>query len=898
MNRILLLINLCLFRLPVFSQKPPINYSTSDNWPEVNARLISNDGNFVCYTMGTPKSGSDLIIQSTKSAWKKVIRYVGSPMFTEDSRFFLYRTSGDSLGLVRLSNDSIYFIADIASFKIAEKGGGQWLAYQRKGPAGELVLRNLANSEDTHFTHVVDYSFSNTGKILLVKTASRIGDTDSTSLVWHNTSSGNSDTIYSGGNAINFAFDNDERRLAFLAEATEGNGKNYSLWNYQSSWPIAELLCDRSSPGMEGVEISPAQFVVMSKLHSPYFYLPIPSFGNNDSTIFFGIRRPAPMRQKDSVDVGAQVTVWNLRSAFPLTSADIGKEEGDRTFPAAICFDRDKGANINILQQTKDDLAFYMPNERTARFIVTRQRTAGRSPRAVATAKRYDIYLTSVIDGNRKLITGDQPDPFITVSLTGKYIVWYDWDKKAYFSYNTATAITKNITGTIPVPLTETSSDPGFPPLPGVAGWLERDTALLINDAYNIWKIDPAGSLLPVNLTAPLAGERRIIFAYLHFDNNDPRPIDLKDSITVSAFDTETRRSAILQIGLGRPGTSHMPLLNEKTCYFPTRYLINLSGLTHPFEPLKAGNTGTYLVERMDATEYPNLYTTKDFRSFAPVTSLSPQKKFNWYTVELMHWRMLDGRIGDGLLYKPENFDSSHHYPVLIYCYERNSDALHLFLRPALSPGIINIPFFTSNGYIVFVPDISYRAGHVGGSAYNAVVSAAAFLAKKRWVDPGRIGLQGHSFGGFETNYIITRTHLFAAACSGAGPSDAVSLYGGLYESTSEHHLFETGQFRMGASLWDRPDLYIENSPVFKLDKITTPLLIMHNKGDRAVDWYQAVEWFTGLQHQGKKAWLVEYDGESHSLIKRNDQLDFTIRMRQFFDHYLMNTPAPGWMNE
>jgi dipeptidyl aminopeptidase/acylaminoacyl peptidase len=205
-----------------------------------------------------------------------------------------------------------------------------------------------------------------------------------------------------------------------------------------------------------------------------------------------------------------------------------------------------------------------------------------------------------------------------------------------------------------------------------------------------------------------------------------------------------------------------------------------------------------------------------------------------------------------------------------------------------------------SNGYLVFDPNIYYKNGEPGESAYNSVVSAAKMLAKKPWVDSTKMALQGHSWAGYQIAYLVTRTKMFAAAHAGAPVANMTSAYGGIRWGTGLNRQFqyEKTQSRIGATLWQRPDLYIKNSPLFRADKITTPLLIMHNDADGAVPWQQGIEFFTALRRLGKKVWMLEYNGEDHNLVERRNRKDLSVRLGQFFDHFLKGAPEPRWMSE
>jgi dipeptidyl aminopeptidase/acylaminoacyl peptidase len=221
----------------------------------------------------------------------------------------------------------------------------------------------------------------------------------------------------------------------------------------------------------------------------------------------------------------------------------------------------------------------------------------------------------------------------------------------------------------------------------------------------------------------------------------------------------------------------------------------------------------------------------------------------------------------------------------------------------------IDIPWFVSRGYLVFIPDIYIKPAITSGKTvgqwgYNSVVAAAQYLSMLPYVDKKHMGLQGHSFGGMQTNYLVTHTHLFAAASEMAGISDMPNDYLALLlknDNESEENemiLSEQGLLRFGATLWQRPEFYLRESAVLNADQVTTPILIVHNKMDDAVPWRQSVEFYMALRRLGKKSWLLQYDDETHSIDSKQNQMDYTIRLTQFFDYYLKGALPPKWMTE
>jgi dipeptidyl aminopeptidase/acylaminoacyl peptidase len=267
----------------------------------------------------------------------------------------------------------------------------------------------------------------------------------------------------------------------------------------------------------------------------------------------------------------------------------------------------------------------------------------------------------------------------------------------------------------------------------------------------------------------------------------------------------------------------------------------------------------------------------------------------------LISWKTYDNQPLEGLVYKPENFDPNQKYPLIIYYYELNSDELHAHSVPRPTASIIHPTEYASAGYIVLIPDIRYAPGHPGKSAYNCIMSATDYMLKNYGsIDSTRMGLQGQSWGGYQTAQLITMTNRYKAAMAGAPVSNMFSAYGGIRWASGVNRQFqyERTQSRIGKTIWEAPELYVENSPLFHLPNVQTPLLIMANDKDGAVPWYQGIELYTGMKRLGKTVWMLNYNGEEHNLQENANRMDLSIRMRQYFDHYLLNKPAPQWMSE
>jgi dipeptidyl aminopeptidase/acylaminoacyl peptidase len=315
---------------------------------------------------------------------------------------------------------------------------------------------------------------------------------------------------------------------------------------------------------------------------------------------------------------------------------------------------------------------------------------------------------------------------------------------------------------------------------------------------------------------------------------------------------------------------------------------------------VKARRDSTFILTRSSFSDCPDLYVgTPRLDRLTRLTDINPQQReYLWGTAELIRWKMKDGTPLEGLLYRPGGFEKGKRYPLIVYYYERNADYLHRYWPPSPSRSTVSPSFYTSRGYAFFIPDIRYRRGHPGMSALDAIVSGTRKVLSLGFVDSTRMGLQGQSWGGYQTAFLVTRTGMFRAAMAGAPVSNMTSAYDGirLESGVIRQFQYEKSQSRIGATLWERPDLYLENSPLFRADRVTTPLLIMHNDNDGAVPWQQGMEMFGALRRLDKPVWMLVYNKEEHNLMQRRNMKDLSIRMAQFFDHYLQGAPLPVWM--
>ena len=862
----------------------------------------------------------------------------------------------DSLGIFTMGTDTVIKIARVKGYKMPEKGSG-WLAYQmekalpdmnRSKPAldsatqvsnlmkmvdsltritdslrnklnevktngigalasqkkddkkpnrpedpveegTDLVLRNMNTGDEKRFKLVTDYLFSENGNVLVIETSKKNGDAASKAAIsWMNLGNGKMETVLKGFNdAKSFAFDETGSQLAFVAErdsALKALRKYYKLWYYTPGMDSAIMRADRNTAGVaKGLTVNDFANIQFSK---------------DGNKLFFQLAQIRPVKDTTLVDFEtARMDIWHYNDDYiqPQQLKQL-EQELRRGYTAVLM----KGANKVVQVGAEDAENIALVDEGNADYVLGVSSKGNRVASQWQGFNLQSAYIISTNDGSRKPVTKNVR-AFSQVSPAGKYVIWYDWTKRQWFTYNVSSGAITSITKDIKVPLYDEDDDHPDEPSPhGVMRWQEGDKYVFIYDKYDAWRCDPDGKQAPLNFTKGYGRKTKTTFRYVPVDPEE-RSIKPDQLLFFRTFNEVNKN--------GGYATSTMDENGLDFHHNTGPYAIG-------FQVLKAKDASTYLFTEESFNSSPNLYAatfkvSKESKggatmstsgsSASRLSNINPQQNdYNWFSVDLVKWKMFDGKMSEGLLYKPENFDSTKKYPVIFYFYEKNTDTRYQYKFPEPVRASINIPYFVSNGYIVFDPNIYYKNGEPGESAYNSVVSAAKYLSKFKWVDSTKMAIQGHSWGGYQVAYLVTRTNMFAAAEAGAPVANMTSAYGGIRwgPGINRQFQYERSQSRIGATLWQKPDLYIKNSPLFRADKINTPLLILDNDNDDAVPWYQGIEFYTALRRLNKKVWLVDYNGEPHGIAERRNRKDWSIRLSQFFDYYLKGAPPARWITE
>ncbi|WEK38257.1 MAG: prolyl oligopeptidase family serine peptidase [Candidatus Pseudobacter hemicellulosilyticus] len=856
------------------ANKPNLTIDNCKNWKVAVNGKVSNDGNYILYSIiNDPGPGMVRnFVKSTKKEWEKEIFNAIKIDFSDDGKQLIWKTSRDSIIIWRIDKNETEIIPDVLEYQLRLIDAKECIMYRSKDRKDELVIRELFSKRQKYFNNVLSFQFSNDNRQLLIELAKN--DSISSFKLMNNLT-GNAVDIFEGKRAVatNFTFSNNGDKLAFFVEGEQS--QKYLLYYYADNIPYAKLLLSDKDLLLENNKIDNSRI----------------EFTLKDDALIINLK-PTSLPPQNSD--GVAVDVWSYLDT-ELQSVQFDKLKYPVVFAAAV---RIVDGSIVRLERDNEKIVGLL---RDHALVQHGYGNEGVFEANWNSAARYSFSLVSLYDGSRILIKDGiiNPQNVVGISPNGNWLIYYDESAGNYFCYEYFTGIKRNITEEINTNWKIKDDDH---PEKGVAwktsipSWLMNDDCVLIYDSYDIWLVDPKKIRKPENITRNLGSKMGIRFSLADI-KNDLGKASLKRgaSILLRAVDTKSKDRGFYRVKLG---SSDKPEKLTMGPYIFGEWAV-FSSYNEYVEPiLRARDCNTYLLRRMSATSMLNYEITKDFVQYKKVTDLQPQLKFNWLTTELIRYKLPSGRLNEGILYKPENFDSSKKYPVIFDYYEIRSDELNLYIPPHASDARINIPLFVSNGYLVFVPDIHYVVGNPGESAYESLVSAAKYLSGKHFVDTKKLGLQGHSWGGYQTNYIISRTDLFSAACSAAGYSNLISWYGSAARGSYPQYSLEREQGRMGGTPWEIPANYIANSPIFNADKISTPLLMMNNKNDRVVYFSQGLELFTALRRLGKKVWMLQYDEGGHSLMPDKNGEDFHKRMMQFFDHYLKDKPMPEWMKK
>ena len=887
---------LLLLSITVQAQKKPLDHTVYDQWQSIKDVVLSNDGNWMSYTVAPQEGDATLYIRHLKTNQIIQIERGTQSRFTENNAYLIAKIKPtfeetrkakigkkkpeempkDSLAILTLTNGNVKRIPAVKSYQVPEFGSDV-IAYLNdpktdiKKDGAQLYFRDLNTGQERVFNNISEYAIHPKGEgVMMYQIKTKLNEAK---ILLASIADTNLKTINSRFyTAANFTWDKEGKQLAYLIEKDSTDKalqKNYVLAYYKHEMDSAQFVFNKTAVVM------PNQYTIGGDKKL--------SFSKTGSLLSFGVQPILPVKDTSLPEFDrVSLDIWNYNESM-LQSTQLKSLETSLKGTEAIIY-RPASSQFTYLGKI-NDRQIQMTMEGDGQVAIANIDSNFTISSQWEGYGKRDLYVLNTMTGQKQLIQKGLKSSLVTPSYDGSLVVFYDEILKQFKSFNTTTLQTKQIAKDIQFPLYDEDNDvPDEPNAYGIAVWMDNHKSFILYDRYDLWLVDATGLNPSQLLTKGRASKKEYRFVKL---DDDKKFIGFKDQILLRVYNEVDKKEGIALLDMGN------------------RVLFTITDQPmHYTTIVGAKNSNQLIVMQEDEKNAANIfsYTLKEEKQMPmALTAINPQQaNYNWMQSQLVKWKSYTGRTAEGILYLPEDFDAKKKYPMIVYFYERNNQTLHNYLAPSPTPSRLNIPFFVSRGYVVFVPDIWYKKGYPGQGAYDYILSGTRAMVQKGFIDSTRIGLQGQSWGGYQIAYLITKTNLYAAAWAGAPVVNMTSAYGGIRWGAGINRQFqyEKTQSRIGANLWERPDLYIKNSPLFELNKVKTPIVIMSNDADDAVPWYQGIEMFTAMRRLAKPIWMLVYNNEAHNLVERKNRKDIQIREQQFFDHYLKGAPMPIWMSK
>ena len=918
----------------------PLTFRDLMQFHQIEDAVVSVDGDWIAYAVAPDRGDGEVVIRSTVSDAEIRIERGAGPEISRDGRWVAAaitptlqerqeakdgkgkKGSDDDeprngLSLVDLATGEEVRMDEVESFALSDDG--RWLAYKRyeaeKEPENEpeetpaevegeervegeeaeaeqddeekeeelgtvLVLRELAEADEIAIEYVANYAFAEKTSLLALAISAPEGEGNGVHLRDLEAAESPDLTLHAAirGRYTELAWAKDTDVLAFVAAVDDEDGEpgDAELWIWTGDDEARRVASKEDAP--EGFTVPSTNDVAWSRDGQRLFFGFKPIDSDSDSEGEGEEEETFDPYDFDAILEDRGVDVWHWKDPRIVSNQKERWEEFEehRVYRAVVHMSDARVVSLADLDMPEVDTT---DNPRIA---------LGRSDvpylREITWEGRFgDLYAVDLVTGERKLaarrMAGGWRNPTASLSPDGRWILSFtdgDWHL-----FDTSAGETRNLTAALAVPFADEDWDyPADRPGYGHSEWFGDSSAVLIYDKYDIWRVPADGGALTC-LTGGRGREEQVVYRVIDLDAEE-EVIDPAVALLLSGYDDREKHDAVFSLtGDGE--------LQELTGDGGHRI--------HVLAKAEEADLLLFTRERYDA--FPDLrVATLAFKGEKQLSDVNPQlTDFAWGSAELVEWKTAEGTPLQGVLIKPDSWRPGTRVPVLVYYYRFFSQRLHLFNEPVVNHRP-SFPVYASNGYAVFLPDIRFEVGRPGPSAVECLTSGIEHLVEIGVADPDAVGLHGHSWSGYQTAFVVTQTDIFAAAVAGAPVSNMTSAYSGIRWGTglARQFQYEKSQSRIGASLWEARELYIENSPVFHADKINTPLLIQFGDDDGAVPWYQGIELYLACRRLDKDCIMLTYRGEPHHLKQYGNKLDYSIKMKEFFDHHLKGEEPPEWM--
>jgi dipeptidyl aminopeptidase/acylaminoacyl peptidase len=844
---------------------------------------VSGDGNWLAYKIGNDSIDSVRVkniktgIQynfSTNRASNDFADYYNNMSFhfSEDNNWYAF-IAADSLKILNLSTGKVQILAGMKDFVFI--GRGQYLLSSSKDSSEQtLWLRDLKTQSVKTIKHVKEYQLNSDKSAMAVITGNKVAtevqivsierglsidvvcstkEGDLKSLVWNKP-----------GNSVAF----------YETEKTgkEATAQKIYVCNYAKGNTTVKTLNPKIMPEFP----KNYQFQLSRKLH----------LSDDGQRLFFYLTK-----EKDVTNparIAATEPKSNVEIWFP-TDGIVPPSKQPR--PITDFWYTWQVGTANVQPVNDKEHPYVILTAKQNKVLLFNSTSSRYLPQYEYVKTYTDLFIKDLVTGNKKILLSkvqNQPNSFL-ISPKGKYITYYK--DKQWWVYDINKDTHKCITeGTGVIFENIQDEDAGIKTPYGHIGWFEDDSQLILYDQYDIWVMSPDG-VKRKKITNGRATNTRLRL----YDDGIGISMPGEASSWLYSKSYDSKRGVLIE---------SLDNSNLDKGYW---YWNEGSGLKQMVQKDKK-----LILSSRVAYNKPFLFTESDFDSPPRLMLYQPsgkeqliyqtdphQKQFHWGKSELIKYRTPDGQELKGALFYPANYDPAKKYPMVVEVYEKRAKEVHDYIRPSLSNDAstddLNPTTYTAEGYFVLFPDITYKINDPGISAAGCVKAVVKSVIDKNLVDKDRIGLMGHSFGGYETTFIITQTNLFKAAIAGAAITNLPDWYLSMSESFGSNlNRVEEGQHRMQSMFYGEE--FRRNSPMHNIQHINTPLLLWTGDKDNNVDWTQSRKFHIGLWRLGKPSTLLVYLGEDHCLTQPANLKDLATREKNWFDYYLKGEKPADWI--
>ena len=877
-------------------QKKNLMPADYGKWQSIGSSDLSPNGDWAAYQITVAEDNDTLFVVNRLTGKTYKLEFATTPDFSKDNKWLAYRIG--------------------VSYKDAEK-----LREQTKPIEFKMGLLNLETGKKEIIQNIGRYGFSRNGKFLAAYLAPPKENKDKGSvLLLKNLSDSSTHTI---GNVTEYAFNKKSDYLSYIVESANTAGNSVELLNLNTyalkiiasdTLKFSKLNWQKEGEGLsffktfKDTAFEEENAVVYTytdlykvpvlKIFNPSAETGFPKnmrihngsalkLSDDGSSVFFGLKAwtAKPKKEEKKAGDSSKAKMEVPKKEEKLAAVDVWHYNDPEVQPRQkITYVQDKDASFLSVWNLNNNCFYQLAKD----TVPDAQLTGNQKYVVLSTHDKYkpafkedyaDAYLANVKTGETKLLFAkilDNGSGFPQVSPDGKFLLYFL--EKNWWSYNIATGQNTNLTGSINSKFWNTRDDhPASRPPFGLGGWIKGDKEVLLYDEYNIWAVKPDGK----GAKKITEGEKdEITFRVTRVDFEETYLDDTKP-LYFSAYGDKTKKFGYYKYD---KGAASLAIYED----------VQINRLT------KAKDANVFSYVKQDYHVSPQLFVADNFSGEKVLVKTNPQQdNYYWGKSELVSFTNTKGQKLQGALFYPANYEAGKKYPMVVYIYELLSNTVHSYVNPG-SRSAYNTSNFTTGGYFIFRPDIVYETNDPGMSAVNCVVPAVKEVLKTGMIDENKIGIMGHSWGAYQTSFIITQTNLFHAASAGAPLTDLISMSMSIYwnSGTTDQKIFETSQGRFDGPWYERMQDHMRNSPMFNADKITTPLLVAFGDKDGAVDWHQGIEMYGTMRRMMKPHVMLVYADENHGLVKKENQIDYQKRQREWFDHYLLGKPAEKWITD